>query len=87
MKYRSLGKTGLQVSEIGFGGWAIGGTSYGSTKDEDSLAALEDWMNNQGVKNITALNVVLEKSATPWYEAYGGKGKVETIERPALCCA
>ena len=41
MKYRRLGKTGLQVSEIGFGGWAIGGTSYGPTKDEESLDALE----------------------------------------------
>lgn len=25
MQYRTLGKTGLRVSEIGFGGWAIGG--------------------------------------------------------------
>lgn len=41
MKYRQLGKTGLQVSEIGFGSWAIGGTSYGPTRDEDSLEALE----------------------------------------------
>ena len=39
MKYRILGKTGLKVSEIGFGAWAIGagrkiirkyiGTMYG----------------------------------------------------------
>src|SRR3989338_4297843 len=41
MKYRVLGKTGLKISEIGFGCWAIGGTSYGPTKDEDSLQALE----------------------------------------------
>lgn len=41
MKYRLLGKTGLRVSEIGFGGWAIGGTGYGPTRDEDSLEALE----------------------------------------------
>ncbi len=41
MNYRQLGKTGLKISEIGFGCWAIGGTSYGPTKDSDSLAALE----------------------------------------------
>jgi len=45
MKYRSLGRTGLVVSEIGFGAWGIGGrtvgtTSYGDTDDRTSLAAL-----------------------------------------------
>lgn len=41
MKYRTLGRTGLECSEIGFGCWAIGGTSYGPTRDEESLDALE----------------------------------------------
>lgn len=41
MKYRKLGRTGLEVSEIGFGSWAIGGTSYGPTDDIQSLQALE----------------------------------------------
>ena len=41
MKYRLLGRTGLKVSEIGFGSWPIGGTSYGPTKDSESLEALE----------------------------------------------
>ena len=28
--------------------------------------ALEDWLKDRGVKNIQALNAVLEKAATPW---------------------
>lgn len=39
MNYRTLGRTGLRVSEIGFGGWAIGG-GWGQQADADSLAAL-----------------------------------------------
>ena len=44
MKYRTLGKTGLKVSEVGFGAWAIGGNSfgnsYGPTDDKTSLEAV-----------------------------------------------
>lgn len=44
MKYRDFGKTGLKVSEVGFGGWAIGGNehgnSYGVTDDKVSLDAI-----------------------------------------------
>src|SRR5258707_11650726 len=45
MNYRALGRTGLSVSEIGFGAWGMGGrtaghTSYGETDDATSLAAL-----------------------------------------------
>ena len=39
MRYRELGKTGMKVSEIGFGAWAIG-SSWGKVSDEESLAAL-----------------------------------------------
>ena len=39
MQSRRLGKTGHEVSEIGFGAWAIGG-SWGATNDEESLAAM-----------------------------------------------
>ena len=39
MKFRKLGRTGLNVSEIGFGGWAIGG-GWGPQSDGDSIAAL-----------------------------------------------
>lgn len=39
MKLRPLGKTGLDVSEIGFGAWAIGG-SWGPQSESDSITAL-----------------------------------------------
>jgi aryl-alcohol dehydrogenase-like predicted oxidoreductase len=39
MKYRPLGKTGFEVSEVGFGAWAIGG-GWGEQRSEDSHAAL-----------------------------------------------
>jgi aryl-alcohol dehydrogenase-like predicted oxidoreductase len=47
MNYRPLGKTGITVSEIGFGAWGIGGetadgaNSYGKTDDAESKRALE----------------------------------------------
>ena len=44
MHYRTLGRTGLQVSELGFGAWAIGGNqygnSYGPTSDATSVQAI-----------------------------------------------
>lgn len=40
MNYRYLGSTGLKVSEIGFGSWAIGGAGYGDTDDKVSKKAL-----------------------------------------------
>lgn len=39
MNYRPLGRTGMQVSEISFGTWAIGG-SWGQTDEAESLLAL-----------------------------------------------
>src|SRR5579875_2533994 len=40
MEYRSLGRTGWNISTIGFGAWAIGGDAWGSTDDQASLDAL-----------------------------------------------
>jgi aryl-alcohol dehydrogenase-like predicted oxidoreductase len=39
MRYRDFGATGVAVSEIGFGAWAIGG-GWGPQQEEDSVAAL-----------------------------------------------
>ncbi len=40
MEYRTLGSTGIEVSEIGFGAWAIGGDAWGPVEDDASIAAM-----------------------------------------------
>lgn len=40
MRYRTLGRTGYTVSEIGFGAWGIGGAMWQGSEDDASLAAL-----------------------------------------------
>jgi len=40
MRTRTLGRTGLAVSEIGFGAWGIGGKQWLNGSDADSLDAL-----------------------------------------------
>ena len=41
MKTRALGKSGIEVSEIGFGAWAIGGGMWGGARDEEARQAIE----------------------------------------------
>ncbi|UJF31902.1 aldo/keto reductase [Paenibacillus hexagrammi] len=55
MKYRPLGNTGIQVSEISFGTWAIGG-SWGNVNDADSLKALHQAME-EGVNFFDTADV------------------------------
>lgn len=40
MEYRTLGRTGWNISTIGFGAWGIGGDAWGQTDDKSSLDAL-----------------------------------------------
>jgi myo-inositol catabolism protein IolS len=41
MHYRKLGKLDIEVSEIGFGAWAIGGDAWGPVEDKNSIEAME----------------------------------------------
>ena len=40
MKYRKLGRTSFEISEIGYGAWGIGGALWQGGNDDESLAAL-----------------------------------------------
>ena len=70
MKYRTLGKTGLKVSEIGFGAWSIGGEHYGPTDDEVSISAIHKALDT-GVNFIDTANIY-------------GKGHSEKLVTKAL---
>jgi len=41
MQYRPLGRTGLSVSEIGYGAWGIGGSMWIGAAEDESLRALD----------------------------------------------
>lgn len=38
---RTLGKSGIEVTKMGIGLWAIGGSSWGATDDADSLSTID----------------------------------------------
>jgi aryl-alcohol dehydrogenase-like predicted oxidoreductase len=41
MQYRKFGSTGMEISEIGFGAWGIGGHLWQDSNDDESLKALD----------------------------------------------
>lgn len=69
MRYRSFGKTGWQVSEIGFGAWQIGGT-WGAVDDNASIRTLH-YAWNKGINFVDTA------------ELYG-EGHSETVIGQAL---
>src|SRR3954451_4311291 len=40
MHYRKLGRTGIDVSEVGYGAWGIGGKQWQVENDDESTSAL-----------------------------------------------
>ena len=44
---------------------------------KEGVKALEAWLEDRGVKNIRALNAVLDKGARPWHARYGGRDKIQ----------
>lgn len=46
---------------------------------KEGTPALEAWLADRGVANITALNEVLAKGAKPWWTIYGGKENIDVV--------
>lgn len=46
MKFREIGKTGIQASVIGLGTWVMGGDSWGGSNDKESLNAIDVALDN-----------------------------------------
>jgi tagatose 1,6-diphosphate aldolase len=53
--------------------WQDGIPVYG----KEGGAALEAWLEDRGVANITALNETLAHGAQPWWNAYGGLDNID----------
>ena len=53
--------------------WQDGIPIYG----KGGAAPLRSWLEDQGVRNIQALNEVLRGGAKPWWDFYGGKDNIE----------
>lgn len=56
MKKRQLGRTGLEITEISFGAWAIGSKGYGAVDAQDAHAALGTFIDAGGNFIDTARN-------------------------------
>ena len=48
IRKRLFGNTGIEVSEIGFGAWPIGGSHYGDVPDSDGIKAIETYIDAGG---------------------------------------
>ena len=57
--------------------WKEGIPVYG----KEGAPGLEKWLRDRGVKNIQALNAVLDKAAKPWHEFYGGRARIQVTDK------
>jgi len=69
MKYRTLGRTGLKVSEVSLGTWAFSSTVYGAQQEEVSFQAIQAALDN-------GINLF---DTAPLYGPPEEDGKAETI--------
>lgn len=70
MRYRTLGTSGIEVSRIGFGTWALGGGHWGEADDRQSIAAIHAAID-------AGVNLI---DTAPAY----GKGRAEEVVGKAI---
>ena len=95
MHNRPLGKTGLSVSEIGYGAWGIGGSGWIGAQEDESVRALhraielgDDYQPDNAldlVRTVTgAGGLYYYWAAVPWTLRWGAVEKFRIYEvRPA----
>ncbi|KGM45363.1 aldo/keto reductase [Neobacillus niacini] len=83
MNYRELGNTGIMISEVSFGTWAIGG-AWGSTSDTEALKSLE-YAIDQGVNFFDTADVYGDGHSEELL-AKATKGKEEEIHIATKFC-
>ena len=77
MPKRTLGNSDLQITPVGFGAWAIGGTGYefawGQQDDEDSIAAIHralqlgvNWIDSAPVYGMGHSEEVVARALESW---------------------
>lgn len=71
LKMASEAKTGYNGVLCGRATWKEGIPIYGKS----GVKALEDWLSNEGVKNIEAVNDAI-RGATPWFDRLGVAAQV-----------
>jgi aryl-alcohol dehydrogenase-like predicted oxidoreductase len=86
MEMRKLGNSDLQITPVGFGAWAIGGSgwdfAWGHQEDADSIAAIHrslelgvNWIDTAAVYGIGHSEEVVAQSLKDWH---GGRPHVFT---------
>ncbi|MBW2154878.1 MAG: aldo/keto reductase, partial [Deltaproteobacteria bacterium] len=77
LKKRVLGRTGFEVTELGFGAWPIGGEAYGPVSEKNAIETIEAYLSAGG--NLIDTAPVYAKSETYIGKALKGKGIREKI--------
>ncbi len=55
--------------------WKEGIPIYG----KEGAKGLAKWLADRGVKNIQALNQIIQRGAKPWWAKYGGRDKIQVL--------